>query len=69
MVPMVMHPVSKYRAAVGVELGTQNILFSIDLSNISSSSSSCFVSLYQTSELVSTELMNMIYLKIRAILK
>ena len=52
MVVMLIHPVSRYREAVGVESGTDKILFNNVLSNISSSSSSAFVNLYHTSELV-----------------
>ena len=62
IVPILMHPVSRYRAAVGVELGTAKILLSKDLSKTSSSSKSVVVSLYHTSEFVRTELRKMLSL-------
>ena len=58
IVDMVMHPDSKYRAAVGVELGTEKILFNNPLSNVSSSCNSASVTLYHISELVRIELKN-----------
>ena len=56
VVPILIQPVFKYRAEVGVELGTAKILFKSDLSIISSSSWSSLLTLYQTSELLKKEL-------------
>ena len=41
-----MQPVSRYNAVVGVEFGAEKILFNNDLSNISNSSRSAFVTPY-----------------------
>ena len=64
-----MHPVSRKSAALGVELGTERILLRSDLSRSSSSSTSDFVSLYHTSELVRIELKKIVSLSKKAILK
>ena len=69
MVPMLIHPVSRYKAETGVEFGVERILLISDLSNISRSSKSLLVILYQSSELVRRELRKMLSLNRKAILK
>ena len=69
MVPILRHPDSRYRAAVGVELGVEKILFINDLSRDSNSSRSVLEILYHTSELVKRELRNIVSLNRKAILK
>ena len=53
---MLIHPVSRYNAYVGVESGTDKLLFNNVLSNTSRSSRSALVNLYHISEFVKIEL-------------
>ena len=69
MADMVMHPDSKYRDEVGVELGTEKVLCNIPLSIVSNSSISASVTLYHIYELVRMELKNMLSLNRKAFSK